>query len=87
MDFWDDKRVCVTGGAGFLGGFVVEELQRRGATQVFVPEHKDYDLTQREAILRMLRDARPDVIIHLAGIVGGIGATGPTPAATSTTTR
>lgn len=74
MDIWEDKRVCVTGGAGFLGGFVVEELQRRGATQVFVPEHDDYDLTQREAILRMLRDARPDVIIHLAGIVGGIGA-------------
>ena len=74
MAYWADRRVCVTGGSGFLGGFVVEELERCGATRIFVPEHREYDLTQREAILRMLRDARPDVIVHLAGIVGGIGA-------------
>ena len=72
--FWDGRGVCVTGGAGFLGGFVVEELERCGATQVFVPNHEDYDLTRREAILRVLEDARPDVVIHLAGVVGGIGA-------------
>jgi len=72
--FWADKRACVTGGAGFLGGFVVEELERRGATHVFVPRHADYDLTKRDDILRMLDDARPDVVIHLAGVVGGIGA-------------
>ena len=73
MPFWSDKRVCVTGGAGFLGGFVVEELQRQGA-DVFVPLHADYDLTKREDIVRMLADARPDVVIHLAAVVGGIGA-------------
>jgi len=74
MTFWDDKRVCVTGGAGFLGGFVVEEFERQGARQIFVPEHREYDLTQHEAILRMFHDAKPDVVVHLAGIVGGIGA-------------
>jgi GDP-L-fucose synthase len=71
--FWSDRRVCVTGGAGFLGSFVVEEFERRGA-DVFVPLHEEYDLVQREAIDRMLADARPDVLVHLAAVVGGIGA-------------
>ncbi len=74
MGFWDHKRVCVTGGAGFLGGFLVAELERRGARHVFVPEFPEYDLTKRDDILRMLAAARPDVVIHLAAIVGGIGA-------------
>jgi GDP-L-fucose synthase len=74
MSFWSDKRVCVTGGAGFLGGFVQDELRRSGAEQVFVPEYPDYDLVRHEDIVRMLADARPDVIIHLAAVVGGIGA-------------
>ncbi|PKQ29164.1 MAG: GDP-fucose synthetase [Actinobacteria bacterium HGW-Actinobacteria-10] len=74
MSFWTDKRVCVTGGAGFLGSFLLEELNRRGATDVFVPEYPDYDLVKREDILRMLADSKPDVIIHLAAVVGGIGA-------------
>ncbi|MDR3685381.1 MAG: GDP-L-fucose synthase [Coriobacteriia bacterium] len=74
MGFWTDKRVCVTGGAGFLGGFVVEELARRGAEHIFVPEHSEYDLVQRDGVLRMLSDAKPDVVIHLAAVVGGIGA-------------
>ena len=73
MAFWSEKRVCVTGGAGFLGGFVVEELKRQGA-DVFIPLHAEYDLTEREDIVRMLADARPDVVIHLAAVVGGIGA-------------
>ncbi len=72
--FWEGKRVCVTGGGGFLGSFLTEELARRGATAVFVPHQRDYDLVRREAIDRMLADARPDVVIHLAGVVGGIGA-------------
>jgi GDP-L-fucose synthase len=74
MTFWADKRVCVTGGAGFLGGFLLEELGRRGARDVFVPEYPDYDLTRREDILRMLDVAKPDIVIHLAAVVGGIGA-------------
>lgn len=74
MSFWSDKRVCVTGGAGFVGSFVVEELERRGATEIFVPWHADYDLVDRDAVERMYRDARPDVVIHLAAVVGGIGA-------------
>jgi GDP-L-fucose synthase len=74
MAYWTDKRVCVTGGAGFLGGFVQKELRRSGAEHVFVPEFPEYDLTRRDDILRMLGDAEPDVIIHLAAVVGGIGA-------------
>ncbi len=74
MSFWADKRVCVTGGAGFLGSFLTEELERRGAAHIFVPEHLEYDLVKREDILRMLDEAKPDVVIHLAAVVGGIGA-------------
>jgi GDP-L-fucose synthase len=72
--FWQDKRVVVTGGSGFLGSFVVEKLQQRGAAEVFVPRSRKYDLRESEAVQRMLSDARPDVIIHLAAHVGGIGA-------------
>lgn len=72
--FWADKRVCVTGGAGFLGSYVVRRLERRGAGDIFVPRIEEYDLIQPEAIDRMMADANPDVIIHLAANVGGIGA-------------
>ncbi|MGM0578792.1 MAG: GDP-L-fucose synthase family protein [Myxococcota bacterium] len=68
------RRFVVTGGAGFLGTFVVEELQRRGAEHVFVPRSEEFDLRERSAIERMLEIARPDVVIHLAAVVGGIGA-------------
>ncbi len=64
--FWRDKRVCVTGGAGFLGSFVVEKLRQRGAREVFVPRKAEYDLVERDNILRLLADARPDIVIHLA---------------------
>src|SRR5437764_5848872 len=70
---WDSKRVVVTGGAGFLGSFVVECLRANGA-DVFVPRHRDYDLVQLQAVHDLLADARPEMIFHLAARVGGIGA-------------
>jgi GDP-L-fucose synthase len=71
---WSESRVVVTGGAGFLGSFVVEKLQARGCREIFVPRSSDYDLRDRDAILRLYETARPDVVIHLAAVVGGIGA-------------
>src|SRR6187431_3099479 len=71
--FWQDKQVVVTGGAGFLGSFVVDRVKREGA-RVFVPRSRDYDLVDRAAVRRLLADARPDLVIHLAAHVGGIGA-------------
>ena len=68
------KRICVTGGAGFLGSFVVEQLRAGGATEVFVPRRRDYDLTQAAGIEKLFADARPEVFFHLAAVVGGIGA-------------
>ena len=73
-EFWQDKRVCVTGGAGFLGSFVTEKLRQRGAKDIFIPHYPEYDLVDKSAILRMLDNAKPDVILHLAANVGGIGA-------------
>jgi len=78
--FWQQRRVCVTGGAGFLGSYVVEKLKSRGAGEVFVPHIEDYDLVQKESILKMLDDAKPDIVIHLAANVGGIGANRAHPA-------
>jgi len=72
--------VCVTGGAGFLGSFVLEKLEERKPAEVFVPTIEDYDLTQPADIDRMLADARPDVVIHLAALAGGIGANRARPA-------
>ncbi len=71
---WPTERVVVTGGAGFLGGFVLEELRRRGAKDVFVPRSKDYDLVQMDAVKALYRDAKPTIVLHLAARVGGIGA-------------
>lgn len=77
--FWNDRKVCVTGGAGFLGSFVVEKLKARGA-EVFIPTIEAYDLTKLESIKRMYDDSQPDLVIHLAAQVGGIGANREHPA-------
>ena len=73
-DFWRDKRLVVTGGGGFLGSYVVEYLKERGCAGPFVPRSRDYDLRREPDIVRLLEAARPHVIIHLAAVVGGIGA-------------
>ncbi|MDA2927295.1 GDP-L-fucose synthase [Acidobacteria bacterium AH-259-G07] len=72
--FWEGKKVVVTGGAGFLGSFVLEKLQALGCGEVFVPRSCDYDLIRREASARLYKDSKPDILIHLAAEVGGIGA-------------
>jgi len=74
VSFWTTKRVVVTGGAGFLGSYVVKKLQTRKCESIFVPRSKEYDLRDRAAILRLYKDTRPQIVIHLAAVVGGIGA-------------
>lgn len=72
--FWIGKRVVVTGGAGFLGSYVVEKLQARGCQDIFIPRSADYDLRLQQHVTRMYEDAKPNIVIHLAAVVGGIGA-------------
>lgn len=73
-EYWAGKRVLVTGGAGFLGSYVLEYLKERGCRDPFVPRSREYDLRQESHIVRLLEQARPDVVLHLAAVVGGIGA-------------
>ncbi len=80
MSLWTDNRFVVTGGAGFFGSRVVNKLRERGAKSIFVPRSADYDLREHSAVLDLLADAKPDIIIHMAAVVGGIGANRSHPA-------
>src|SRR6266481_1478962 len=74
MSFWKNRRVVVSGGSGFLGSFVVKNLRAAGCREITVPRSREYDLREKSEALRLFEDARPDIFIHLAAVVGGIGA-------------
>lgn len=74
MGFWDNKKVTVTGGKGFLGSYILKKLQQRGCKNIAVANLPEYNLTNMTDIQRMYREQKPDIVIHLAAVVGGIGA-------------
>ena len=74
-----DKRIVVTGGSGFLGSAVVNKLRSRGCRNIIVPRSRNYDLRDQQEVLRLYNDAKPEIVIHLAAVVGGIGANGANP--------
>ena len=73
-NFFENKRVVVTGGNGFLGGYVIKGMQKRNCKHILVPTIESYDLVYMDDIIRMYKDMEPDIVIHLAAVVGGIGA-------------
>ncbi|RQW02985.1 GDP-L-fucose synthase [candidate division KSB1 bacterium] len=73
-NIFSSSRILVTGGAGFLGQYVVRGLKDRGCRHILVPQVEEYDLRDRDAIIRMYKEMKPDIVIHLAAVVGGIGA-------------
>ncbi len=74
MHFWKSKKILVTGGAGFLGSYLAKKLRQRRCENIFIPLIGEYDLVDIKAIKRLYQDAKPDIVIHLAAVVGGIGA-------------
>ena len=73
-NFFEDRSIVVTGGAGFLGSEVVRRLEAAGCRKIVVPRSREFDLTREEPIRRLLEQAKPDLVLHLAAVVGGIGA-------------
>jgi len=74
MNFWSDQQFIITGGAGFLGSHVTSKLRERGGKHIFVPKSAEYNLVKEEAVVRLFKEARPHIVVHLAAVVGGIGA-------------
>lgn len=74
MSFWDEKRITVTGGKGFLGTHLIRKLKEKGCENIMIADLPEYDLRNKEDILKMYDEQNPDIIIHLAAVVGGIGA-------------
>ena len=74
MSFWENKRILITGGTGFLGRHLVNKIKSLGATELFYPSSNDYDLVDNQQVIKMYNDLSPQIVIHLAALVGGIGA-------------
>ena len=74
MGFWENRRVVLSGGNGFLGSFVVKKLRAAGCRDILAPRSREYDLREKSEALRLYKDARADIFFHLATVVGGIGA-------------